>query len=194
MLGFENVANNLSGLLPKPKKPYKHPVSKTLLNRQLYFSSTISYRIPKSLDRQIAEVTSRASSSWLEQPDEGGSFPTNGDRFAAQELTKRRDLEGYTRKGFLLQILAVVYHKKSPAQLREMADKVGRERIQVVHGTIDNLITFPHAKVLLDALGGEEAGVTKVVFEGRGHYIPMEERGRFKVVIESLIEKTKKLR
>ena len=75
-----------------------------------------------------------------------------------------------------------------------MAENVGRERIQVLHGTIDNLITFPHAKVLVDALGGEEGGVTKVVFEGRGHYIPMEERQRFKGVIESLIEKTKTAR
>ena len=75
-----------------------------------------------------------------------------------------------------------------------MADNVGRERIQVLHGTIDNLITFPHAKVLVDALGGEDAGVMKVVFEGRGHYIPMEERQRFKRVIESFIEKTKTTR
>lgn len=156
--------------------------------------SPFSYSIPKSLDKQIAEIKSRVSLSWLEQSDEEGSFPTNGDRFAAQELTKRQDLEGFTRKGFLLQALAVGYHKKSPAQLREMADNVGRERIQVLHGTIDNLITFPHAKVLLDALGGEEAGVTKVVFEGRGHYIPMEERQSFKVVIESLIQKTKTIR
>ena len=153
--------------------------------------SHLSYSIPKSLDKQIDEIKSRVSPSWLEQSDEDGAFPTNGDRFAAQELTKRQDLEGFTRKGFLLQALAVGYHKKSPAQLREMADKVGRERVQVVHGTIDNLITLPHAKVLLDALGGEEAGVTKMIFEGRGHYIPMEERQRFKVVIESLIEKTK---
>lgn len=87
-----------------------------------------------------------------------------------------------------------MYHRKSAAQLREMADNVGRERIQVVHGTIDNLITFPHAKVLLGRLGGEEAGVTRVVFEGRGHYIPMEERQRFKMVIVSLIERTRELK
>ena len=87
-----------------------------------------------------------------------------------------------------------MYHRKTPAQLRELAEKVGRERIQVVHGTYDNLITFPHAGVLLDALGGEEQGVGMVIFEGRGHYIPMEERGRFKVVIEEFIEKTGELR
>lgn len=72
-----------------------------------------------------------------------------------------------------------------------MADKVGRERIQVLHGTIDNLITFPHAEVLVEALGGEEGEMRKVVFEGRGHYIPMEERQKFKGVIESLVRKTK---
>lgn len=81
-----------------------------------------------------------------------------------------------------------------------MAEKVGKERIQVVHGTIDNLITFPHAKVLVDGLGGEgegegeEGGVRMVVFEGRGHYIPMEERQKFKDVIAEFIEKTMGLR
>lgn len=165
-----------------------------LMNTVGYFQNLrnrINILIPKPLDKQIAEIKSRVSPSWLNQPDEEGTFPTNGDRFAAQELTKRQDLEGFTRKGFLLQALAVGYHKKSPAQLREMADKVGRERIQVLHGTIDNLITFPHAEVLVEALGGEEGEMRKVVFEGRGHYIPMEERQKFKGVIESLVRKTK---
>jgi hypothetical protein len=35
------------------------------------------------------------SQAWLNEPDAEGHFPTNGDRFAAQELTKGRDTEGY---------------------------------------------------------------------------------------------------
>ena len=70
---------------------------------------------------------------------------------------------------------------------------MGRERIQVIHGTIDNLITFPHMGVLLKALGGEEGGVTKKVFEGRGHYLPLEERKALKNIIGTFIGKTESI-
>lgn len=150
--------------------------------------------LPKSLDKQIAEVKTRVSASWLSQPDQDGDFPTNGDRFAAQELTKRHDTECFTRKGFICQALAAGYHKKTPEQLKEIADKVGRERILVIHGTTDNLITVPHGEVLAKELGGEEMGVTKKIFEGRGHYIPIEDRPGFRMLIEGIIEKTEGMR
>lgn len=167
---------------------------KKLPYESLSFLNSHHHSIPKSIDAQIIEIKTRVSESWLLAPDEDGNFPTNGDRFTAQELTKRRDVEGFQRKGFLCQLAACGYHKKSPAQLREIAGNLGRERIQVVHGNIDNLITLPHAKVLLKELGGEEAGVTKVIFEGRGHYLPFEERREFKKVIAALIDKMGELR
>lgn len=150
--------------------------------------------IPKSLDKQIAEVKTRVSDSWLSQPDQDGDYPTNGDRFAAQELTKRQDSEGFTRKGFICQALAAGYHKKSPEQLKEIADRVGRDRILVIHGTTDNLITVPHGEVLAKELGGEEMGVTKRIFQGRGHYIPIEDRAGFRKLVEGIIEKTEAMR
>lgn len=161
-----------------------------------YFSVYVhnnDFRIPKSIDKQIAEIQTRVSSTWLAEPDSEGGFPTNGDRFAAQELKKRMDTNGFTRTGFILQAIAAAYHKKTPKQLEQMAERVGRERIQVLHGTADNLITFPHAEMLVRSLGGEEAGVTKYIFEGRGHYLPLEERKEFKRLMESMIEKTKAL-
>ena len=84
-------------------------------------------------------------------------------------------------------------HKKSAKQLQQVAARVGGNRIQILHGTIDNLITAPHAEVLYDRLGGEAAGVTKTMFEGRGHYLPWEERLEFKRLIEDLIEKVQML-
>ncbi len=154
----------------------------------------MSFSMPKSLDTQINDVKSHVSPTWLSAPDlDAGfptNFPTNGDRFAAQELKKRRDPKGFTRLGFLCQLLAAAYHRKSPEQLRHLGERVGRERIQVMHGTFDNLITFPHVEILVRGLGGEEAGVTKYVFEGRGHYLPLEERQEFKKLLEAMIEKT----
>lgn len=149
--------------------------------------------IPKSLDAQLVEIKSRVSSTWLTEPDMDGDFPTNGDRFAAQELKKRQDMEGFTRKGFLCQAIAVGWHKKTADQLQQMAEQVGRQRIQVMHGTIDNLITFPHAAILVEALGGERAGITNVIFPDRGHYLPLEERQEFRRFIEAMIEKTEAL-
>lgn len=145
------------------------------------------------MDAQLVEVKSRVSSTWLSEPDADADFPTNGDRFAAQELKKRQDTEGFTRKGFLCQAIAVGWHEKTANQLQEMAEKVGRQRIQVMHGTVDNLITFPHAAILVDALGGESAGVTSITFPGRGHYLPLEERYEFKRLIEVMIEKAEAL-
>lgn len=149
--------------------------------------------VPKSLDKQIAEVKTRVSCSWLSQPDQDGDYPTNGDRFAAQELTKRQDTDGFTRKGFICQALAAGWHKKSPEQLKEIAEKIGRERILVAHGTTDNLITVPHGEILAKELG-ENMGVTKRIFEGRGHYLPIEERAEFRKLIEGIVEKTEAMR
>ncbi len=159
-----------------------------------YPKSTIylnSSSIPKALDVQIADVKSRLfSQEWLIQPDAEGNFPTNGDRFAAQEVQKRQDTEGFTRKGFMCQALAAGWHHKSAKQLKEMADKVGRERIMVVHGTVDQMITVPHGEILVRELGGEESGVKRVIFEGKGHALMMEERWAFTKLVGDFVEKT----
>ena len=150
--------------------------------------------IPRAIDVQLADIKVRLfSKPWLEEPDAEGAFPTNGDRFAAQELSKRQDKEGFTRKGFLCQALAAGWHHKSPEQLKALGDAVGRERIQVMHGTVDNMITVPHAEVLAKELGGEEGGVTKRIFEGRGHVLMWEEREEFRQSISAMIEKTENM-
>lgn len=132
------------------------------------------------------------SRAWLEAPDDFGEFPTNGDRFAAMELKKRQDVEGFTRKGFICQAIAAGWHHKSPQQLKELADKVGRERIQILHGTLDKMITFPHAETLAKELG--KKGVTKIIFDGRGHALHIEEREVYIKALESIVDKTEKLR
>lgn len=127
---------------------------------------------------------------WLEASDQDGNFPTNGDRMAAQEVHKRSDKEGFTRKGFILQAIAANWHYKSPEQLNEIADKIGRERIMIVHGTRDNMITFPHAETLSEEMGKE---VEFKVFEGKGHALIVEERDAFNHLVEELVNKTKDL-
>ncbi|KAI1868497.1 uncharacterized protein JN550_006413 [Neoarthrinium moseri] len=150
----------------------------------------ITMLLPKSLDRSIEYAASKLfGSEYLDQPDNasvptaatskailppGGEylkFKTNFERFAAQEIHKQMDTEGFTRKGFLLQLIAAGWHHKSPAQLKEMGDKVGRERILVMHGTEDGMITLPHGKKLIEYL---QPGAGLII-EGMGH-APIVER------------------
>ena len=147
--------------------------------------------VPKSLDRSVTDAARMLfTDTWLALPDdtkvpqpstpdvvfppsgEYKKFNSNYERFAAQELKKRTDPDiGFGKKGFMLQAIAAGWHYKSPEQLKEIADKVGRERIAVVHGTRDNMITLPHGEWLIKCL---EPGVTEIR-EGKGHVIMIEE-------------------
>ena len=156
----------------------------------------INLFIPRSLDDQLAHVKRNLyTAEYLSQPDNTEytvePFPTNGDRFGASEVLKRLQPQYFNRKGFMSQAVAAGWHHKSEAQLKELADKVGRQRIMVVHGRHDRMLTFPHGEVLLKDLGGEEGGVTKVFFDDQGHVIPIEQRKTFNALVEKLIEKVK---
>ena len=174
--------------------------------------------MPKDIDTQIDGVKKNLyTDAWLNAPDElppvKQSFPTNGDRFAANELWKRSHPEFFAKPGFILQAIAAGWHHKSPEQLQQIAKSVGKKRIMVVHGTQDRMITFPHAAVLWRGLergegktGKEnwlgieeekdvwEAGeVEKHFVKGQGHVIPAEMRAEFDAWIEALVERGEKL-
>ena len=155
----------------------------------------INLMYPKPLDAQIAKVKEDCySAEWLAKPDETEfvvqAFPTNGDRFAAGEISKRLAPDVFTRKGFLCQLYAAGFHHKSAEQIKKLGDLVGRDRILVLHGKQDQMINFIHAEMMLRELGGEESGVTKSFHEGLGHVAPFELRQEFKRIIADRIEKT----
>ncbi|KAF2860822.1 alpha/beta-hydrolase [Piedraia hortae CBS 480.64] len=150
---------------------------------------------PKPIDSQINKVKADCySAAWLQSPDDTEfvvkPFPTNGDRFAAGELSKRMNPSAFPKAGFICQLYAAGFHHKSPQQLAQLADAVGRERIMVLHGTGDHMLDFVHGKMLLEDLGGEERGVTKSFHEGMGHVAPFEIRKEFKRIIEGRVERT----
>ncbi|TGJ81721.1 hypothetical protein E0Z10_g7056 [Xylaria hypoxylon] len=144
----------------------------------------ITMLLPKSLDRTVTYTASNIfPAEWLAKPDDailpdetvprcrtpvGGwpyrRFESNYARFAAQEVTKQRDREGFTKPGFLLQVIAAGWHHKSAAQLREIGDKVGRQRILVIHGTEDRIISVPHGRKLIEYLQPGKS----VVVDGMG--------------------------
>jgi hypothetical protein len=155
--------------------------------------------------------------AWLDAPDTlepvVQSFPTNGDRFAANELWKRQHPEYFAKPGFILQLVAAGWHHKSLEQLQQIAKMVGKERIMVIHGTQDQMITFPHGVVLWRGLekgqgktGTEnwlgiedeadvwvEGEVEKHFVKGQGHVLPAEMRQEFQGWVEGLIERGLKL-
>ncbi|KAI0877762.1 Alpha/Beta hydrolase protein [Hypoxylon argillaceum] len=144
-----------------------------------------------SLDRTVAYTADKIfPAEWLAAPDDavlpdetvprcpapasGWPYPrfsSNYARFAAQEITKQRDTEGFTKHGFLLQVVAAGWHHKSAAQLRDLGDRVGRERIFVLHGTVDKIISIPHGRKLIEYLNPGKS----IIVDGMGH-APIAER------------------
>jgi hypothetical protein len=181
-----------------------------ILNRAFLF-------IPRPVDQQIENVKHNIySDSWLDEPDQlehvVQPFPTNGDRFGANELWKREQPDYFQKAPFILQALACNWHYKSPQQLQEIANKVGKKRIMVVHGTKDRMITFPHGVVLWRGLEKgegrtgreyvgmeveddvwEEGEIEKHFVRDQGHVVPIEMRKEFKEWVEGLIERGIKL-
>jgi pimeloyl-ACP methyl ester carboxylesterase len=155
----ENMMNRITMLLPKS------------LDRTIeYASGQIFAR--SFLDKPDAAKLPTASTPKVKMPPNGEYllFDTNFDRFAAQEISKQMDKEGFTRKGFLMQLIAAGWHHKSPAQLKDMADKIGRERILVLHGTEDRMISLPHGKKLIEYI---QPGAGLII-EDMGHAPIME--------------------
>jgi pimeloyl-ACP methyl ester carboxylesterase len=168
----------------------------------------INMFLPKSLDKSVSDAAHMLfSDAWLDSPDDTqvpdastpkvelppsgkyGKFETNYQRFAAQELTKRLDPEGFPRKGFMMQAIAAGWHYKSAKQLEQLGDKVGRERIMVLHGTRDNMITVPHGRKLIEMI---KPGVA-VIKEGYGHVFMLEDAKWHNEMVESLVQKSEKL-
>lgn len=174
--------------------------------------------IPKAIDVQIDNVKKNLyTAEWLNAPDAlehvVKPFPTNGDRFAANELWKRTHPDYFQKAGFFLQAAAAWLHYKSPEDLAKIAETIGKKRIMVVHGTEDKMITFPHGVVVwrgLEKAQGrtgkenwlgieeekdvwEEGEIEKHFIKGQGHVLPIEMREEFGKWLENLAKRGEEL-
>ncbi len=140
------------------------------------------------LDAAPGDVT---DNNKKEMPSNPSNYPTNGDYMAALELHKRLDPTGFNRRGFTLQAIAAGWHHKDSAQLKALGDLVGRDRIQVMHGRLDRMISAtPHAEVLVRELGGGE--VKNVVFEESGHVLFIQNREEIRKLIGEFVDRNSK--
>ncbi|KAK4033110.1 hypothetical protein C8A01DRAFT_40432 [Parachaetomium inaequale] len=191
------IAQELALLLPSAISSLSLVCTAAAVENTTTFAEHMAQRasllLPKSVDRSVSDTARQIfSHAWLTQPDDvhlpdpattpnchglaqGGpylKFDTNAQRFVAQEMHKRLDPSGrFTVKGFMLQLVAAGWHHKSAAQLSEMADAVGRERILVMHGTEDGMISPPHGRKLIEYVRPAKG----LVVEGMGH-APLVER------------------
>lgn len=158
----------------------------------------INMFIPRDIDVQLEEIAHRLfSKQFLETEDTENddpkmNFPLTRDRFAASELAKRQDKEGFTRKGFICQAIAAGWHHKSKEQLQQLVNEVGADRICVMHGTIDSMITFHHFALFKEDMG-ENSGVTFTTWDGAGHVLMWEKEKEFNVAVEEFLEKTQRI-
>ncbi|PLB52075.1 putative alpha/beta hydrolase [Aspergillus steynii IBT 23096] len=147
--------------------------------------------IPRHIDVELDQLAhSIFADAFLTQPDEEHedarlNFPTKRDRFAASALKKREDTEGFTKKGFMLQIVACFFHQKTAKQLAELAERVGRERISLQHGTEDRMLTLKHGEILKEELG---EGVVWKAYEGTGHMLGWERETELNGFLDEFIQ------
>lgn len=172
--------------------------------------SRVSMLVPKSLENSVRDTGFQLfAESWLRAPDDArlptpgtlgvdppegnggvyGKFECNYQRFLAGELQKRNDPVRFSRKGFYMQIVAAGWHHKSAKQLAEMADGIGRERIMILHGTDDQMISVPHGKKLIEYIRPGKS----VIEEGLGHVPILERTQWFNELIEERLKLGEKL-
>ncbi|KAL0934831.1 alpha beta hydrolase fold family [Colletotrichum truncatum] len=151
--------------------------------------------VPKTVDRSIQDTALKLfPADWLVMPDEAaelpnddtpkcgpadggqgyGRFENNFQRFQAQELVKRNTPGLFSIRGFLMQLVGAGWHHKSPEQLKQLGDAVGRDRIAVIHGTGDFMIDVHHGRLLAEHL---KPAVVEII-EGMGH-APIMDRVRW---------------
>ncbi|KXJ89578.1 Alpha/Beta hydrolase protein [Microdochium bolleyi] len=168
----------------------------------LYESLTerFAFMIPKSVEQSVQYFCTRIySTAWIHAPDDAvvpdadtpycnpppahvnggryGRFATNYERCAAQDVLRRETppySEQFSRLGFWAQVFGAGTHRKSKEQLEDIADRVGRERIWIVHGDRDAMIDVSHGKRLMDAIRPGYMSIEK----GLGHG-PIVERTRW---------------
>ncbi|KAJ6782186.1 hypothetical protein PWT90_03618 [Aphanocladium album] len=108
-------------------------------------------------------------------------FGSNYQRYQAEEATKHMPPNVFSLQGLLCQLAAVVGHRKSASQLRDMADRVGRDRILVVHGAHDRMIGAVNGEKLIRMI----KPAVGLIIDGMGHAPIMERTEWFNELLET---------
>ncbi|GJC88502.1 putative aminoacrylate hydrolase RutD [Colletotrichum liriopes] len=158
-----------------------------------HMKQRVTMFLPSGVDVELNNKAHRIfTEKFLDSPDTGSldpqkKFPTNLDRFVAEELIERmEDTDFSRRKGVILQAIAAGWHHKSDADLAKIRDNVGGSRVMVMHGTFDETITFPHFEMIKTALGD---GPEYIAWKDCGHVPPWEREAEFNEAVRDFIDK-----
>ncbi|RPA85921.1 alpha/beta-hydrolase [Ascobolus immersus RN42] len=153
--------------------------------------------LPKSFMARMRSVQSSIfAARWISSPDTASyattHFPTNGDRFVAEELWKMDTQPAPSTVGMVMQAMAATFHHMPATKLAELRRKLVGKRVLVVHGEEDAMISRDHADDMLAGLGGvgRKEGEAEVVFwgvEGVGHCVMVEMPREFNGVVERFV-------
>lgn len=113
------------------------------------------------------------------RPDHLGEFPTNGDRFIAEDLWRIENLPTPAYQGSLLQGLAASWHYMGAERLKVLGKEI--PDILVLTGDKDVMIEHTHSDVLVDGIGGN---ARKILFPGVGHCLQFEAIDEYHSVLE----------
>lgn len=143
---------------------------------------------PKPLAARLeAAKANLFSEEWLAAPDALGEFPTNADRFVAEDLWRIENLPAPVYQGTLLQGLAVSWHYMGAERLKVLGKEI--PDILVVVGDKDALIEHTHSDVLMDGIGGS---ARKILFPGAGHCLQFEVVDEYHVMLEEFMMNAQK--
>ena len=136
---------------------------------------------PKTLPERIhATRLTLFSLKWLSSPDPTRVYPTNGDRFAAEELWRIDNIKITPMRAYLQQALAASWHYMSNQRLAEVGRNV--RSILLLHGSLDKMISVTYQEDLLEGLNSRErtmkwgmrSNMRRVEVEGVGHCLQVE--------------------
>lgn len=142
--------------------------------------------MPKSLSARLAAAKHNLfSTRWLSAPDDLGVFPTNGDRFAAEELWRMKHLRRPVYQGFLLQGLAASWHYMAHDRLMAIGASV--ENVLVCTGTDDQVIAHQHSDTIVAGITAGGCMVKMRHFEGVGHALNWEALVEYNRMVEEFV-------
>lgn len=122
------------------------------------------------------------ANSWLTAPDSLGVYPTNSDRFIAEELWRQKNLEPSAMRGTLLQALACTSHGVTGDRLSKLAETLSDGiPILVLSGDKDKMIEVKHSHEIKDALGDK---ARLKIWEDAGHVLHFERQKEFDELVE----------
>lgn len=119
----------------------------------------------------------------MDAPDRDGVFPTNADRFNAEELWKTKNLKPPSVFGFLAQLIAAGWHNCGPERLKYIGKNISH--ILVLYGTDDIMIEPSHSKRLAEGLG---PNVKVKEFINVGHVISTESLDEYNELVRAIVE------